>query len=81
MYFAAPADPRAELHTHLVYERHPRRLARTRQLAKQNRGRVSATSLCTRCGCKHIHDTMNLFTATMNNISRDPQVLGTRGSI
>lgn len=44
MYFAATADPRAELHTHLVYERHPRRLARTRQLAKQNRVHFRSSS-------------------------------------
>ena len=31
------ADPHAEPHTHLVYESHPLRLARTTQLAKQNR--------------------------------------------
>ena len=41
------------------------------------------TSLCTHwhSGCKRIHAIVNLFTAAMNNISRDPQVSGTRGSI
>ena len=49
-------------------------------------GRVSANiivrSLCgSHSGCKRIHAIVNLFTAAMNNISRDPQVSGTRGSI